>query len=194
MARSSCFSIDDGMERYTLREIASPDSSRYRTVVRNMCCRCRVFTFSIQACSRSCHVFLWLRGADFHRFRTRHYNRTSHDLHFSLRHPSSCRVGKCQSEAFLCESSRFSYIGKLYRAAFSWFTKCEFRSCQDVVSWTILRRVFIRRVFFKHSVNRLFLPSLVGAKIVGWELDPGSGSCVEMDSEVSLCSVFMFVL
>ena len=48
--------------------------------------------------------------------------------------------------------------------------------------------------FFKHSVNRLFLPSLVGAKIVGWELDPGSGSCVEMDSEVSLCSVFMFVL
>ena len=36
--------------------------------------------------------------------------------------------------------------------------------------------------FFKHSVNRLFLPSLFGAKIVGWELDPGS--CVEMGSEV----------
>ena len=36
---------------------------------------------------------------------------------------------------------------------------------------------FFVESFFKHSVNRLFLPSLVGAKIVGWELDPGS--CVE---------------
>ena len=51
---------------------------------------------------------------------------------------------------------------------------------------------FFVKSFFKHSVNRLFLPSLVGAKIVVWELDPGS--CVAMDSEVSLCFVFMFVL
>ena len=53
---------------------------------------------------------------------------------------------------------------------------------------------FFVESFFKHSVNRSVPPSLVGANIVGWELDPGSGSCVEMDSEVSLCSVFMFVL
>ena len=51
---------------------------------------------------------------------------------------------------------------------------------------------FFVESFFKHSVNRLFLPSLGGAKMVVWELDPGS--CVEMDSEVSLCFVFMFVL
>ena len=55
MARSSCFSIDDCMEHYTFREISSPDSLWDRTVVRNMCCRCRVFIFSVQACLRSWH-------------------------------------------------------------------------------------------------------------------------------------------
>ena len=51
---------------------------------------------------------------------------------------------------------------------------------------------FFVESFFKHSVNRLFLPSLVGEKIVVWELDPSS--CPAMCSEASLCFVFMFVL
>ena len=34
--------------------------------------------------------------------------------------------------------------------------------------------VFSSSRFFKHSVNRLFPPSLFGATIVGWELDAGS--------------------
>ena len=46
--------------------------------------------------------------------------------------------------------------------------------------------------FFKHSVTHSVPPSLFGAKIVGWELDPGS--CPAMGSEASLCFVFVFVL
>ena len=38
--------------------------------------------------------------------------------------------------------------------------------------------------FFKHSVTHSVPPSLSGLKIVVWELDPGS--CVEMDSQVSV--------
>ena len=57
MARSSCFSFDDGKEYCTFRETASPDHFRDHTLVRNMCCRCRIFIFSFQACSRSWHVF-----------------------------------------------------------------------------------------------------------------------------------------
>ena len=47
-------------------------------------------------------------------------------------------------------------------------------------------------LFLKHSAIHSAPPSLFGAKIVDWELDPGS--CLEMGSEASLCFVFMFVL
>ena len=49
---------------------------------------------------------------------------------------------------------------------------------------------FFVESFFKHSVTRSFQPSLFGAKIVGWELDPGS--CGEMDSQV--CVVFCLLV
>ena len=102
MVRPSCFSIDDGMEHYTLREIASPVSFRYRTVVRNMCCRCRIFIFSFQACSRSWHVFFLdcvqpTSTAPEHAITTARYMTSI----FSVSHPSSCRVGKCQSRGVL---------------------------------------------------------------------------------------------
>ena len=89
---------------------------------------------------------------------------------FSVSHPSSCRVGKCQSRGVLVESSRFSFIGKVFRAAFSWFTECEFRSGQDVVSWTIARRVFFRRVVFQ-----TFRQSFIST-VVGWSENLGVGS------------------
>ena len=50
----------------------------------------------------------------------------------------------------------------------------------------------VRMMSQKKSVNRLFLPSLSGVKIVDWEFDPGS--CLEMGREASLCFVFMFAL
>ena len=63
-----------------VRNIARFVKKSKSRLVRNMCCRCRIFIFSFQACLRSWHVFLGLRG--FHRIRTRHYNSTLHDLHF----------------------------------------------------------------------------------------------------------------
>ena len=134
MARSSCFSIDDGMEHYTLREVASPDSFRYRTVVRNMCCRCRVFTFSFQPCSRSWHFFDCVKSSSIASERA---ITTACEMIsiFTVSHPSSCRVGKCQSRGVLNLSVPvFRTSEKLFFLPFSWFTECECRSGQDVVS------------------------------------------------------------
>ena len=141
------------------------------TLVRHMCCRCRVFTFSFQACLRSWHVLFmiaWSRRPPHQNtpWQTARYMTSI----FSVSHPSSCRVGKCQSRGVLIESSRFSFIGKVFRAAFSWFTECEFRSGQDVVSWTILRRVFFRRVVFQ-TFRRSFIST-----VVGWSENLGVGS------------------
>ena len=88
MARSSCFSFDDGKEYCTFREISSPDY--FETT--HWCATCVVVAASSYSVFK--HVrgrgmfFLGLRGA-VHRIRTRHYNSTLHDLHF------------------ICESSKF---------------------------------------------------------------------------------------
>ena len=111
----------------------------------------------------------------------------------SVSHPSSCRVGKCQEvEGFSLSLRVFRSSEKVFRAAFSWLPSVSFDQVRMLSHEQSCGECFFVESFFKHSVNRLFLLSLVGAKIVGWELDPSS--CVEIDSEVSLCFVFMFVL
>ena len=177
MARSSCFSIDDGKEYYTFREISSPDFFWDHTSVRNMCCRCRVFTFSFQA-------FFFLHCVEPFSTASEHAITTSRYMTsiFSVSHPSSCRVGKCQSRGVLDMSvTVFRTLEKCFVLRFLGSPKVSFDHARMLSHEQYCGECFFVESFFKHSVTRSFQPSLFGAKIVGWELDPGS--CVEMGSE-----------
>ena len=94
MARSSCFSFDDGKEYCTFRE-----KSKSR-LVRIMCCRYCVFTFSFQACLRSWHVFYDCVEPTSTASEHAITNSTLHDLHFFCK-SSKFGLGSAKVEGLL---------------------------------------------------------------------------------------------